>query len=157
MPADSSRRPHGAFAFLFEDEYTLITFSGLWNIECTDIYNAMLHRRVSSRPDLRRCVIIDAREWDLETPESGRKKRELNRYLSNYYRELFIAYVLSPENIHLGKYILDTNNSEFGEVMKWQLFSDLQSAVTWLRGHKFIIPDPEELAFPPAVPAWKYL
>lgn len=157
MNGNYSRPPHGAFALSFEDDYTLITFSGLWNTECTEIYDALLRQRVTSKPELRRCVLIDARKWGLETPDSGRKKKELNRYLSTYYKELFIAYVLSPDNLHLGKYILDTNNGEFRDVMNWQLFPDLTKAVTWLRTKDFELPEPAELEFPSALPAYEYL
>ncbi len=61
MLLDSGRPAHGSFAFSFEDDYTLISFSGIWNAECTDIYDRLLRQRVTSKPDLRRCVIIDGR------------------------------------------------------------------------------------------------
>lgn len=157
MAGKTSRPPHGAFAFSFEDDYTLITFSGLWNIECTNIYDALLRQRITTRPDQSRCVIIDAREWDLETPESGRKKKELNRYLATYYKKLHIAYVMGPDNMHLGKHILDTNNSDFDTVMTWQFFPGLQEAVSWLEARDYKLPKPEAIRFPKPVPAYEYL
>jgi hypothetical protein len=157
MPLKSIRPAHGSFAFSFEDDYTLISFSGIWNAECTDIYDTLLRQRVRSKPDLRRCVIIDGRKWGLETPESGIKKRELNRHLSQYYKALYIAYVLSPDNMNLAKYILDTNNSDYRNVMTWRFYPNFKQAILWLRTEGFALPDLGPDDFPSPIAADDYI
>jgi len=157
MTLKSLRPAHGSFAFSFEDDYTLISISGIWNAECTDIYDTLLRQRVTSKPDLRRCVIIDGRNWGLETPESGIKKRELNRHLSQYYKALYIAYVLNPENLNLAKFILDTNNGDYRNVMTWQFYPDFKQAIPWLRAEGFTLPDLVPDDFPTPIAADDYI
>jgi hypothetical protein len=157
MPRKSVRPAHGSFAFLFEEDYTLISYSGVWNAECTGIYDELLHQRVESKPDIRRCVIVDGRNWGLETPESSFKKREVNRHLSQYYEALYIAYVLSPENMNLAKYILDTNNRDYNSVMTWQCYPNVEQAVLWLRALGFTLPDLGPDDFPTPIPADDYI
>jgi hypothetical protein len=70
---------------------------------------------------------------------------------------LFIAYVLNPENIHTGKYILDAETSKFGDVVKWRSFRDFKPAAARVRTEEFNIPDSDELRFPLAVRAWESL
>ena len=157
MQESPGQEAHGAFAFTFEDDYTLISASGSWNMPCADIYYAVIRKRVELKPDLKRCIVIDAREWGFETPDSGRKIQEMSQYISGYYKDLFIAYVLSPDNRHLAKYILDKNITEYSDVITWRFYQDFQSAVSWLRSEGFKLPDLEASDFPKPVPAGEYL
>ena len=149
---------HGAFAVKYEEDYALNSVSGSWNLACAEIFNSLIRKRVTlNKPDLKRCLIVDGREWGLETPDCGEKIRELNQFLSGYFKALYIAYVLSPENMHLAKFILDSNNKGFNDIMIWRFFTDFRKAVSWLRSEGFTLPDLEASDFPEPIPAEEYL
>ena len=156
MREKSRFEAHGAFSFAFEKDYTLISVSESWNMACAEIYTSLLRKRMTSKPDLKRCVVIDGREWGLETPDSGKKLRELNQHLSGYYKVLNIAYILSKENKHLAKYMLDSDNDGFESTMIWNFFMDFPEAVSWLRSEGFNIPDLKSSDFPKPIPAEEY-
>lgn len=149
--------PHGSFAFTFEENYTLLVASGSWNLECAKIYDALLRKRVESKPDLTRCIIIDGRNWGLETPECGAKIKELHHFLSGYYKALYNAYYLNPENLEVEKYLMDQRNKDFGDVFHWQYFHVLEEAVSWLNSQGFNVPELKDEDFPEPIPADHYL
>lgn len=149
--------PHGSFAFKFEENYTLLVASGSWNLECAEIYDAFLRQRVESIPDLTRCIIIDGRNWELETPECGSKIKELHHFLSGYYKALYNAYYLNPDNIEIQKYLMSQRNKEFGDVFHWQYFHVLGEAVSWLNSKGFNVPKLKDEDFPKPIPADQYV
>ncbi|WDP86241.1 MAG: hypothetical protein HUN05_14805 [Desulfobacter sp.] len=150
-------KAHGSFAFKFEPDYTLISAAESWNLECVEIYTRLLKQRVESKPQTRRCIILDGRNWDFLTPECHQKFIELNQYISGYYQELFIGYSLSSENFHFSKYILDIANNKFKESIHWRFFKDLQDLTSWLNSNAFKIPNLKDGDFPELVPASHYL
>ncbi len=89
-----NKKPHGSFAFSFERDFTLISVSESWNIECTKIYSKMLETAMKSDPEQKRCVIIDGRKWGFETPESSQIIRALNQYVTKYYEKLSLYCLL---------------------------------------------------------------
>lgn len=149
--------PHGSFAFKFEENYTLLVASGSWNLECAEIYDALLRKRVESNPHLSRCIIIDGRNWELETPECGSKIKELHLFLSGYYKALYNAYYLEPTKIHVVKYLLDHRNKDFDGVFHWQYFYVLGEAVSWLNSKGFKVPKLTDEDFPEPIPADQYV
>ena len=149
--------PHGSFAFKFEENYTLLVASGSWNLECAEIYDALLRKRVESKPDLTRCIIVDGRNWELETPECGLKIKELHHFLSGYYKALYNAYYLKPTNIQVVKYLLDHRNKDFDGVFHWQYFYVLGEAVSWLNSKGFKVPMLTDEDFPEPIPADQYV
>lgn len=151
------KNAHGSFAFKFETNYTLISVAESWNMECVEIYNALLKKRVESSLPQKRCVIFDGREWGFQTPDCYDKFIELNQTISGYFKTLFIAYYLAPENFHLSKHLLDAANDEFKESMQWQFFNNLQDAVFWLNSEGFEIPALTNSNFPEPVSAIQYL
>jgi|GEM_PF-2163935 len=150
------RHAHGSFAFAFRPEMTLISAEGAWNQECAELYTALIRTRVESHPDQIRCVIIDGRRWGLKTPESGRVIQESNRFISGYYKALYVAYLFSPENVHLGRYIIDADNRVGDAVLHWDFFLRLDDALSWLRSQGFDLPDVADGDFPDPVPAEDY-
>lgn len=147
---------HGSFAFTFEKEYTLLAASGSWNLECAEIYDALLRKRVESKPDVTRCIIVDGRNWGLETPECGAKIKELHQFLSGYYKAIYNAYYLSPENFQVRQFLLDQRNKDFGDVFHWQYFHVLDEAVAWLNSNGFNVPKLTDEDFPEPIPAPLY-
>jgi hypothetical protein len=151
------KNPHGSFAFKYETDYTLISVAESWNMECVEIYNALLRKRMESSLPQKRCVIFDGREWGFQTPECFDKFIELNQSISGYFKTLFIAYYLAPKNFDLSKFLLDATNYEFKDTMQWKFFQNLQEAVFWLNSEGFGIPTLTNSDFPEPIPAIQYI
>ena len=151
--------PHGSFGFRFsaDPRYTLITLSGTWNHQCAEIYSSYLRKRIFHHPDERRCVIIDARDWGFHTPESSVLVHQLNEYIARHYRELHVAYVLSPGNIHMARLFLDDQFRAFRDKVTFRNFEDITEAVEWLRSSGYHLPDLGDDDFPEALPAESFL
>ena len=149
--------PHGSFAFTFEENYTLLTASGSWNLECAKIYDALLRKRVESKPNLTRCVIVDGRNWELETPACGAIIKELHQFLSGYYKAIYNAYYLNASNFQVIKFLLNKRNIDFNDVFHWQYFYVLDEAVSWLNSKGFNIPALTDGDFPQPIPADQYV
>jgi hypothetical protein len=150
-------KSHGAFAFSFKTDYTLISVSESWNAECADIYVKFLKKSIESEIKLRRCVIIDGRTWGFETPEGSQKIQELSKHLAEHYKSIYIAYYLSSTNIHLGQIIINENNQKFKETIFWNCFQTLEESIHWLTSKGFTIPPLTDDDFPKPVHASYYL
>ena len=92
------RDAHGSFGFEFKSDYTLITVSGAWNLECASIYKDLIMKSLEAKKVLKRGVIIDGRNWEFETPDVIEEWIYLNEHIKSYYEKLYIAYFLS-ENL----------------------------------------------------------
>ena len=149
--------PHGSFAFTFEESYTLLVASESWNLECAKIYDAFLRKRAESKPDLTRCIIIDVRNWGLETPECGAVIKELHHFLSGYYKALYNAYYLDSANLEVKMFLLEQRNIDFNDVFHWQYFHALDDAVSWLNSKGFNVPPLTDEDFPEPIPADEYV
>jgi hypothetical protein len=150
--------PHGAFGLKVSEvpKYTLVSMAGAWNYQCTKIYCRCLKDKIRYRPDQRRCAIFDGRRWGLRTPDSENLLLEAYRFIASQYRELHLAYILTSENRHLGRYILDSEFRGFDEVMQWKIFGELHEALEWLRGSGFDLPELTYEDFPMPVSANEY-
>lgn len=152
-----NRKPHGSFAFKFLTNYTLISVAESWNTECVEIYSTLLKKHVESKQGQRRCVIFDGRKWGFQTPECYKEFLKLNQHISGYYKALFIAYYLAPENSSLSTHLLDMANDKFKSTIHWRFFNYLHEVVFWLNSEGFEIPVLTNSDFPEPVSASHYL
>ncbi len=148
---------HGSFAFKVLPDYTLISTSGAWNLECVRIHNHLLSERVKNLTGQRRASLVDGRLWEFETPDCEEEYKRWYQHVRDNNITLYLAYWSSEKNASLARHILQQRHRDFTGIVFWQVFDTLEQSVSWLRSEGFEIPDIRPEDFPVPVPASDYL
>ena len=149
---------HGSFGFRFvnDPKYTLVTMSGTWNYQGTEVFVRYLKSRIFFHPDQSRCGLLDCRDWSYQTPDCADLIQDMNRFITENYGKLYLAYILAPDNRSLSRYILTDQYREFRSQMTMKDFLSIPEAVSWLNESGFSIPLLSDSDFPPAIPSDEY-
>lgn len=148
---------HGSFAFKIMPDYTLVTSTGAWNLECVRIHNRILETRAKELAGQRRAAIVDGRFWEFETPECAEEYRRFYQLMSDHRIRFHIAYWSSEKNASLARHIIGQRYRDFGQTVSWQVCDTLEESVSWIRSEGFDIPDIKASDFPAPIPASDYL
>ena len=154
---NSEMSAHGSFGVSFHGDYTLITATGCWNLECAKIYAKVLSQQGPPQPGKDRCVILNGLEWELETHEAEGFFKRFNQRISEYYNQLYLAYLIRPAMTSISEFIFSNQYRGLEGKVHWTVVESLDLALKWFRQKGKILPALSMEDFPAARDANDYL
>lgn len=145
--------PHGAFAEVGRGDTTFVSIAQTWNVECARIYQRFIRPKLKDVAHLTHYIVINAKDWALETPEAGELLRQLFSEMAASLKKVYIAYIVDSD---IKEYFIKQRSENPPANLEFSVHETFDEAVEWFASYGITL-DMKEADLPDPVDSRLYL